>query len=291
MELETLVVVALLGAGACTSSDRGAGSAAGNGGAANDGASGAAASAGGHAGSSATMGGGAGSDGSAVTGGGGSSGAGGPAEGNAGAGGAEAGSGVAGDAGSGAGGGAGGSGEPPPSAPMSFAQTQEAIEAYASAHPGMDGDILVKTPQQLAADPEAQALLGVCGEGALPVIPRLAWEYGGGDHAWIDPDASALVYCVYMPTAPSSGHWSYDAAKDRVTADVFVLFPDENPCADRSGADQVAMCIGDPSNFEILVDTASLNDGHDAGLELSEASTDLNLILPDGTFVHLYSGA
>ena len=42
--------------------------------------------------------------------------------------------------------------------------------------------------------------------------------------------------------------------------------------------------------IEILVDTASLHDGADAGLELSEASTDLNLILPDGNKVHLYTG-
>ena len=78
--------------------------------------------------------------------------------------------------------------------------------------------------------------------------------------------------------------------QDHVTADVYVLFPDQNPCKDKLGADQVMACLGDPTNIEILVDTASLNDGTDVGLSLAEASTDLNLILPDGTRVHLYTG-
>ena len=42
---------------------------------------------------------------------------------------------------------------------------------------------------------------------------------------------------------------------------------------------------------EILVDIASLNDGADAGLSLSEASTELQLILPDGNVVHLWDDA
>jgi len=51
--------------------------------------------------------------------------------------------------------------------------------------------------------------------------------------------------------------------------------------------DQVAGCIGDPTNFEILVDTASYHDGADVGLALAEASTELRYILPDGSRVHL----
>ena len=74
-----------------------------------------------------------------------------------------------------------------------------------------------------------------------------------------------------------------------MTADVYVRFPDQNPCNSRVGADQVAMCIGDLTNFEILVDTASLNDGAAAGLALANASTELMLILADGSKVHLYS--
>jgi hypothetical protein len=50
----------------------------------------------------------------------------------------------------------------------------------------------------------------------------------------------------------------------------------------------VSACIGDDSNFEILVDTASINDGHDVGLSLSTAPTNLKLVLPDGTKVDLW---
>src|SRR5262249_34338389 len=120
-----------------------------------------------------------------------------------------------------------------------------------------------------------------------PVYPVLAWEYGGADHAWIHPEASATLYCVYIPVAPSTDHWSYDAAGDRVAADLYVRFPECNPCQDRQGADQVAGCIGDPTNFEILVDTASFRDGADAGLSLAQATTDLSLILPEGGKVPL----
>ena len=49
----------------------------------------------------------------------------------------------------------------------------------------------------------------------------------------------------------------------------------------------MAACVGDASNLEILVDTASLNDGNDVGLKLSEASTELRLILVDGSKVRL----
>jgi len=58
----------------------------------------------------------------------------------------------------------------------------------------------------------------------------------------------------------------------------------------RTLPDQVAACIGDPSNFEILVDTANINDGADVGLTLANSSTDLDLVLQDGTKVHLYAG-
>jgi hypothetical protein len=176
--------------------------------------------------------------------------------------------------------------------PPSYDDVSAWIDAYKAAHPGNGGkdwDINAKTPSQLAADPDAQRLVALCGDGRRPVIPLLAWEYGGSDHPWIHPELSALVYCVYVPASPSTDHWSYDAATDHVTADVYVLYPDHNPCKDTVGADQVAGCIGDPTNFEILVDTASLNDGADVGLSLASASSELMLILVDGTKVHLYS--
>jgi hypothetical protein len=139
------------------------------------------------------------------------------------------------------------------------------------------------------ADANAKRLLELCGAGQVPVIPKLAWEYGGNDHAWINSGQSALVYCAYIPVAPSSANWKYDAAADHVTADVYLLFPDQNPCRAEAGADQVAKCIGDQTNFEILVDTASLNDGSGAGLSLSEATTELQLISSDGTKLHLWT--
>ena len=71
---------------------------------------------------------------------------------------------------------------------------------------------------------------------------------------------------------------------------MYVKCPDQNPCKDEQGADQVMACLGDPSNIEIIVDTASLNDGADAGLSLSEATTDLNLITSGGETLHLYTG-
>lgn len=185
------------------------------------------------------------------------------------------------------GGSAGSAGAPP------YAKVQGWITAYKAAHPGNGGkdwDINALTPAQIAADPAAQRLLALCGPGQRPVIPELAWEYGGTDHQWINPQASALVYCVYIPVSPSSDHWQYDSASDHVTADVYVLYPDQNPCKDRQGADQVMACLGDPTNIEILVDTASLNNGADAGLSLANASTDLNLILANGTKIHLYTG-
>lgn len=173
----------------------------------------------------------------------------------------------------------------------SFEQVKGWVEPYKAAHPGKRGkdwDINAKTPAQIAADPAAQQLLALCGKDQRPVIPLLAWEYGGSDHQWINPQQSALVYCVHTPVKNSSPNWRYDAANDAVTADVYVKFPDQNPCKNQQGANQVAACIGDRSNFEILVDTASINDGRDAGLSLASASTALKLILPDGTRTHLW---
>lgn len=171
-----------------------------------------------------------------------------------------------------------------------YEEVQGWIDAYAAAHPGQAGDINAKTADQIAADPAAQQLLSLCGANQRPVIPKLAWEYGGSDHAWINPDASALVYCVYIPVNPSTDNWAYDPVADHVTADMYVLFPDQNPCKDEVGANQVMNCLGDASNIEILVDTASLNDGMDVGLDVSNASTEMRLILPDGSKVHMYDG-
>jgi hypothetical protein len=179
-------------------------------------------------------------------------------------------------------------GGPPP-----YADVKAKIDAYKAAHPGKGGkdwDINAKTPAEIAADPAAAELLGLCGKDQRPVIPALAWEYGGADHQWINPDSSALVYCVYVPATPNSDHWSYDAAADHVTADVYVLYPAQNPCKDKTGADQVLACLGDPTNSEILVDTASLNDGAAAGLSLANSSTELRLIQSDGTTIHLLDG-
>ena len=161
---------------------------------------------------------------------------------------------------------------------------------YKAAHPGNGGkdwDINAKTPAQLASDRAAARLVSICGADQRPVIPIIAWEYGGKDHQWINPSASSLVYCVYTPVHNATSHWRYDAAATRVTADVYVKYPSQNPCRTRTGRDQVARCIADVTNFEILVDTASIHDGADAGLNLAGASTKLRLIMPDGSKVQL----
>lgn len=160
-----------------------------------------------------------------------------------------------------------------------------------SGNGGTDWDINAMTPAQIAADPDAQALLALCGDDQRPVVPQLAWEYGGGDHQWISPESSAIYYCVYTPANPSTEHWSFDEAAQLVEADVTIGCPELNPCADQSGADRVLPCLGDPTNIEIVVDTASLDDGHGAGLELSEAATDLYLLEQDGTRVLLWHDA
>jgi hypothetical protein len=173
----------------------------------------------------------------------------------------------------------------------SFEQVRGWVASYKAAHSGNQGkdwDINAKSPAEIGADPAAQRLLALCGKDQRPVIPLLAWEYGGFDHQWINPGKAALVYCVYTPMSSPSPHWRYDAREDEVTADVYVKFPDQNPCRGEPGANQVIACIGDRSNFEILVDTASLNDGHDVGLSLASASTMLKLLMPDGSRTHLW---
>ena len=180
-----------------------------------------------------------------------------------------------------------------PTGAPTAAEVASWVAEYKAAHPGRGGkdwDINTKSAAQIAADPKLKRLLDLCGPDQRPVIPALAWEYGGKDHQWIKPAASALVYCVYIPVSPNSEHWKYDKATDHVIADVYVKFPDENPGKNKIGAAQVMDCLGDPSNIEILVDTANLNDGKAAGLSLAEASTDLYLLLPDGSRVHMYQG-
>ena len=198
-----------------------------------------------------------------------------------------------GAAGGSAGGAVGGGGSSGTGGAAACADTKALVDAYKAAHPGNGGkdwDINAKTQAELAADPDAQALLALCGPDQRPVIPLMAWEYGGNDHPWIEPEASALYYCVYIPINPPTENWQYDPVMDHVTADVYIGCPEGNPCKDKQGAEQVMSCLGDPTNIEILVDTASLNDGADAGLSLSRASTDLNLILRGGMKVHLYTG-
>ena len=195
--------------------------------------------------------------------------------------------------GSGGGRGAGSCDLVPTSGTPSAADVRTWVLAYKDAHPGHGGkdwDINFKSAAELASDPDAARLLGLCGAARRPVIPLLAWEYGGSDHPWIAPEMSALAYCVYAPVDPSSGNWAWDPVADHVTADVYILFPDENPCRNLQGANLIAGCIGNPSNFEILVDLSAFNDGGCAGLSLSEASTELRLVLPDTTRTHLYDG-
>jgi hypothetical protein len=172
--------------------------------------------------------------------------------------------------------------------------------AYKAAHPGnagKDWDIIACCSGASATavsltktDPAALQLRSICGKDQLPVIPMLAWEYGGLDHQWVNPQAAPLVICVYTPVNPKSANWAYDMAAMRVTADVYVKFPDQNPCKAMQGAQQVMGCLGDPGNIEILVDTASYHDGADVGYTLANAKTDLNLIMPDGTKVPMYHG-
>jgi hypothetical protein len=182
----------------------------------------------------------------------------------------------------------------PPSADepreATYEQVKEWVRAYKAAHPGRGGkdwDVNSKSAEQIAAEPDTKRLLSVCGPNQRPVIPMLAWEYGGSDHRWQNPEDAALVYCVCTPVKKATSSWSYDRSRDRVTSDIYVKFPDQNPCKDETGKDQVMKCIGDPTNLEILVDTASLGDGRNVGLNLSEAETELRLVLPNGKKVRL----
>ena len=176
----------------------------------------------------------------------------------------------------------------PPAA--TYDEVKAWIAAYKAAHRGRGGkdwDINAKSPAEIRAEPDTKRLLSICGPNQRPVIPHLAWEYGGSDHRWENPDTSALVYCVCTPVEKPTSGWRFDRSRNRVIADVYVKFPDQNPCKDETGKDQVLGCIGDSGNLEILVDTASLGDGNSVGLDLSEASTELRLILPNGKKVSL----
>jgi hypothetical protein len=180
---------------------------------------------------------------------------------------------------------------------MTAAEVQALVTTYKAAHPGNGGkdwDVIgccggASAPalQLIATDPTAQKLRSLCGPGKLAVIPQIAWEYGGSDHSWINPSASPLVICVYMPVKPYNANWTYDPVADKVTASVYVLFPDQNPCKSQTGANQVLACLGDSTNIDILVDTASYHDGADIGVDVSNAGTQLNLIQPNGTSVSL----
>jgi hypothetical protein len=175
-------------------------------------------------------------------------------------------------------------------ATASYEQVKKWIEAYKATHRGNGGkdwDINAKSPEEVEREPDTKRLLSLCGPNQRPVIPALAWEYGGSDHRWTKPETAALCYCVYTPVEGGSEHWRFDETKNRVVADLYVKFPDRNPCKDRTGKDQVLGCLGDATNLEILVDTASLHDGRDVGYELSEAATELRLVLPNGKKVQI----
>src|SRR5436190_4776342 len=287
------IAIAACVVGACGRTGSGGNGKGGSGGGAGGGTSGA--GVGGRGGGGAGSG-GTGGNGTAGTGIGGSGGSGG-GSGVSGRGGGGGGAGASG--GGGSGGGAGGSGRGGSAASGTGGasapacdQVRGLVDAYKAAHPGNGGkdwDINAKTPAQIAADPGALPLLALCGSDQRPVIRLIAWEYGGTDHQWTTPQPSPPTYYVNAPVSPSSSHWQYDAAQDHVTADVSIPCPNQNPCNNQTGANQVANCIGDVTNFEILVDTASLNDGAGAGLSLANSSTELMLILSDGSKVHLYS--
>lgn len=169
--------------------------------------------------------------------------------------------------------------------PPTYTQVKQWIADYKAAHPGRDGkdwDINAKSPEEIASEPDTRRLCSLCGPDQRPVIPELAWEYGGSDHPWRNPQDAALVYCIYTPMAEPSSHWRYDRAAGRVVADVYVLFPEQDPCAGKSAKEHAAKCMGGFGNLEILADTATLNDGEDVGLNLGETATELRLILRDG---------
>ena len=170
------------------------------------------------------------------------------------------------------------------------AQVRQWIAEYKAAHPGRDGkdwDINAKTQEEITSEPDTRRLCELCGPDRRPVIPELAWEYGGSDHRWEDPQNAPLVYCVYAPIAKSSPHWRYDAARRLVVAHVYVLFPEHDPCANKSAEEHVKACIGGFGNLEILSDTATWRDGRDVGRSLAETQTELRLRMPSGKSVRL----
>lgn len=172
----------------------------------------------------------------------------------------------------------------------SYDQVKRWIAEYKASHSGRGGkdwDINAKSPDEIASEPDTRRLCSLCGSDRRPVIPQLAWEYGGSDHRWENPSRAPLVYCVYTPVAKPTSHWRYDPASRRVVADVYVLFPERDPCAGKTAKHHVATCIGGFGNLEILGDTASLHDGEDAGLSLAEAETELRLVLPNGKKLRL----
>jgi hypothetical protein len=86
----------------------------------------------------------------------------------------------------------------------------------------------------------------------------------------------------------NSAHWSYDPVANKITAEVYLKFPEQNPCKGQAGKAQVLSCLGDPTNIEILVDTIVFHDGADIGRDLSGSPSDEYLVLPDGTRVLMY---
>lgn len=193
-------------------------------------------------------------------------------------------------------GGSGASADAGTAARATYAEVKAWAEAYKKAHPGSGGkdwdiNALDLNGNFIHDDPDARRLRSICGPGQLPIIPMIAWEYGGSDHQWVTPDLAALVYCVYTPANPGTEHWTLDGATQTTTADMYVLFPDQNPCKDKAGADQVMACLGDPAalNIEIIVDTVNFNDGHSVGLDVSATPTEVYLIQASGQKVHLYS--
>ena len=171
------------------------------------------------------------------------------------------------------------------SPPPSHEQVRRWVAAYKAAHSshgGKDWDINQRSADEVAREPDTRRLLSLCGARQRPVIPQIAWEYGGSDHRWRNPEKAALVYCVYTPVAEPSEHWRFDRTANKVVADVYVLFPRRNPCAGRPAEEQAARCIGGFANLEILADIASLHDGQQVGLSLGSAATELRWIQPGG---------
>jgi hypothetical protein len=161
-----------------------------------------------------------------------------------------------------------------------YAKVLAWVDAFAATHTGKATDI----NKASFNDPAAAQLRAVCGAGWTSIYPRLAWEYGGNDHAWKTPLASPLLICVHAPIkAPYTAEWGY--SNNHVTALVFVKFPEQSPCHD-----QLLTCMqSDTTNMEILVDAAGgSDDGSSVGLNLSEASTELKLLLTNETTVHLW---